>query len=163
MPGTSTLSEYFEEYASRLRTAHAGSSDERIHAAASRYVSQPGIAPHGAGAAVDLTLADVGGREWGLETRMNADPEESVGACYTHAANIGEEARANPQILGAALTAAGLVNYRTEWWHWTGLGFAGARLALGTGGTLGLLGPAPAFGLVVCSTMTMSCASDRLT
>ncbi|MFF0431499.1 M15 family metallopeptidase [Streptomyces sp. NPDC004327] len=107
--------EYFEEYAGQLRAAHPGWSAERIHSAASRYVSPPDIAPHSAGAAVDLTLADADGRELDLGTRMNADPEESDGACYTHAANIGEEARANRERLGAVLTAAGLVNYPTEW------------------------------------------------
>lgn len=111
--------EYFEEYAGRLRTDHAAWSAERIHSAASRYVSPPDIAPHSAGAAVDVTLADAGGNELDLGTRMNADPEESKGACYTHADNISEEARANRQLLGAALTAAGLVNYPTEWWHWS--------------------------------------------
>ncbi len=50
---------------------------------------------------------------------MNADPEESAGACYTHAPDISEEARANRQLLGTVLTAAGLVNYPTEWWHWS--------------------------------------------
>ncbi|ADI08626.1 dipeptidase [Streptomyces bingchenggensis BCW-1] len=46
---------------------------------------------------------------------MNAGPEESEGACYTHADNIGSEARANRRVLDDALTAAGLVNYPTEW------------------------------------------------
>ncbi|MER6030714.1 M15 family metallopeptidase [Streptomyces sp. NPDC001851] len=106
--------EYFEEYAGQLRAAHPGWSSQEIHSAASRYVSPPGIAPHSAGAAVDLTLADADGNELDLGTRMNADPEESVGACYTHAPNISEEARANRELLGTVLTAAGLVNYPTE-------------------------------------------------
>jgi D-alanyl-D-alanine dipeptidase len=50
---------------------------------------------------------------------MNATPEESAGACYTRAGNISEEARAHREILGAALTSAGMVNYPTEWWHWS--------------------------------------------
>ncbi|MGW3512502.1 M15 family metallopeptidase [Streptomyces sp. NPDC000994] len=111
--------EYFEEYAGQLRAVHPDWSAEQIHSAASRYVSPPEIAPHSAGAAVDLTLADADGRELGLGTRMNADPEESEGACYTDAANISEEARANRRLLGTVLTAAGLVNYPTEWWHWS--------------------------------------------
>ncbi|MEU7696919.1 M15 family metallopeptidase [Streptomyces sp. NPDC039028] len=111
--------EYFQEYAGQLRADHADWSDERIHTAASRYVSPPEIAPHSAGAAVDLTLADADGRELDLGTRMNADPEESNGACYTDAADISEEARTNRHTLSSALTTAGLVNYPTEWWHWS--------------------------------------------
>lgn len=130
--------EYFEEYAGQLRAAHLDWSAERIHSAASRYVSPPGIAPHSAGAAVDLTLADADGHELDLGTRMNADPEESEGACYTRAANISEEARANRKLLGGVLTAAGLVNYPTEWWHWS---FGDRYWALITGEAAALYGP----------------------
>ncbi|MEU4078172.1 dipeptidase [Streptomyces venezuelae] len=130
--------EYFEEYAGLLRAANPGWSSDRIHSAASRYVSPPDIAPHSAGAAVDLTLADADGHELDLGTRMNADPEESAGACYTHAENIGEEARANRELLGTVLTAAGLVNYPTEWWHWS---FGDRYWALIAGETAALYGP----------------------
>ncbi|MFJ8896892.1 M15 family metallopeptidase [Leifsonia sp. NPDC102414] len=129
---------YFEEYASQLQAIHADWSAEQIQSAASRYVAPPGIAPHSAGAAVDLTLADAEGRELDLGTRMNADPEESEGACYTHAANISTEARANRKLLGSVLTAAGLVNYPTEWWHWS---FGDRYWALTTGETAALYGP----------------------
>ncbi|MET8516437.1 M15 family metallopeptidase [Streptomyces sp. NPDC005077] len=130
--------EYFEEYSGRLQTGNPTWSDAQIHAAASRYVSPPDIAPHSAGAAVDLTLADLGGRELDLGTRMNAEPEESEGACYTHAANISEEARANRKSLGAVLAAAGLVNYPTEWWHWS---FGDRYWALISGEATALYGP----------------------
>ncbi|MFJ2249193.1 M15 family metallopeptidase [Streptomyces sp. NPDC087862] len=130
--------DYFEEYADRLRAAHLDWSAEQIHSAASRYVSPPDIAPHSAGAAVDLTLADADGHELDLGTRMNADPEESEGACYTHAANISQEARANRKLLSTALTAVGLVNYPTEWWHWS---FGDRYWALITGEAAALYGP----------------------
>jgi D-alanyl-D-alanine dipeptidase len=110
---------YFEEYAAGLRAEQPGWSEERLRSAASRYVSPPEIAPHSAGAAVDLTLADADGGELDLGTPMNANPEESAGACYTGAAGIGRRAREHRAILGGALTAAGLVNYPTEWWHWS--------------------------------------------
>ena len=106
--------------------------------AASRYVSPPDIAPHSAGAAVDLTLADAHGRELDLGTPMNANPEESGGACYTGFADIGEEARRHRDILGTALSAAGLVNYPTEWWHWS---YGDRYWALATGAGAALYGP----------------------
>jgi D-alanyl-D-alanine dipeptidase len=128
---------YFEKYAGTLRSAHPDWSADRIHTAASRYVSPPGIAPHSAGAAVDLTLADADGRELDLGTAMNADPEESDGACYTGAGNISEQARANRALLSGALTAAGLVNYPTEWWHWS---YGDRYWALETGAPAALYG-----------------------
>ncbi|MEU7368642.1 M15 family metallopeptidase [Streptomyces hygroscopicus] len=110
---------YFDEYASQLRTDNPGWSVAQVRAAASRYVSPPEIAPHSAGAAVDVTLADDDGREVDMGTRMNATPEESADACYTQAENISGAARSHRDVLGAALAAAGLVNYPTEWWHWS--------------------------------------------
>ncbi|MEU8556211.1 M15 family metallopeptidase [Streptomyces anthocyanicus] len=130
---------YFDEYATRLRTENPEWSPDRIRSAASRYVSPPEIAPHSAGAAVDLTLADLDGRELDLGTRMNATPEESAGACYTHADNISDEARSHRAVLGTALTAAGLVNYPTEWWHWS---YGDRYWALATGAGAACYGPA---------------------
>ncbi|MFD7281358.1 M15 family metallopeptidase [Streptomyces sp. NPDC059862] len=110
---------YFDKYAAQLRADHPEWSVDQVRSAASRYVSPPEIAPHSAGAAVDLTLADTDGRELDMGTRMNATPEESAGTCYTQADNISTEARSHRNILSTALTAAGLVNYPTEWWHWS--------------------------------------------
>ncbi|MDQ1050512.1 M15 family metallopeptidase [Streptomyces sp. V4I2] len=141
---------YFEQYADELRADHPDWPADRIlpHSrlrssggtpmAASRYVSPPEIAPHTAGAAVDLTLADTRGRELDLGTPMNASPEESAGACYTAADGITDEARANRAVLGGALSAAGLVNYPTEWWHWS---YGDRYWALATGAPAALYGP----------------------
>ncbi|WDV53643.1 M15 family metallopeptidase [Streptomyces coeruleorubidus] len=110
---------YFEQYSDALRADHPGWSAEQVREAASRYVSPPEIAPHSAGAAVDLTLMSADGAELDMGTRVNANPEESDGACYTDAPRIPPQARDNRRLLGDALTAAGLVNYPTEWWHWS--------------------------------------------
>ncbi|MFE2415922.1 M15 family metallopeptidase [Streptomyces hokutonensis] len=129
---------YFESYGAELRAANPDWSAERIRTAASRYVSPPEIAPHTAGAAVDLTLAGADGRELDLGTAMNANPEQSDGACYTDAENITAEARANRTVLGKALGAVGLVNYPTEWWHWS---YGDRYWALATGTPAALYGP----------------------
>lgn len=129
---------YFDEYAALLRVDHPGWSVERLRSAASRYVSPPEIAPHSAGAAVDVTLADANGRELDMGTAMNASPEQSAGACYTAAGNIDDTARTHRGILGAALGEAGFVNYPTEWWHWS----HGDRYwALATGAAAACYGP----------------------
>ncbi|MGH4031835.1 M15 family metallopeptidase [Actinomycetota bacterium Odt1-20B] len=129
---------YFEEYGAELRSAHPDWDGTRVHAAASRYVSPPDIAPHSAGAAVDLTLADADGRELDLGTPMNASPEESSGTCYTGAPGVSAAARRHRGILGAALETAGLVNYPTEWWHWS---FGDRYWARHTGAPAALYGP----------------------
>lgn len=129
---------YFEEYAAGLRAEQPGWTGAQIRSAASRFVSPPEIAPHSAGAAVDLTLVDADGRELDLGTPMNATPEESAGACYTDATGISAQARTHREILGHVLTAVGLVNYPTEWWHWS---FGDRYWALTTGATSACYGP----------------------
>lgn len=110
---------YFEQYAATLRAAHPDASAELIRELASAYISPPEVAPHVSGGAVDLTLCTVDGTELPLGTEVNATPEESANACRTGAANIGAEARAHRTLMDEALSAAGFVNYPTEWWHWS--------------------------------------------
>ncbi|PAZ10209.1 dipeptidase [Streptomyces sp. SA15] len=129
---------YFDSYADELRAEHPDWSADRLRSAAGRYISPPEIAPHTAGAAVDLTLVDTDDRELDLGTPMNATPEQSDGACYTAAAGITDEARAHRAVLGEALSAAGLVNYPTEWWHWS---YGDRYWALATGAPAALYGP----------------------
>ncbi|QNP68429.1 dipeptidase [Streptomyces roseirectus] len=77
--------------------------------------------------------------DWTPEAvHVAATPEDSDGACYTHAANIGAEARANRRLLIDALGAVGLVNYPTEWWHWS---YGDRYWAMVTGAACALYGP----------------------
>jgi D-alanyl-D-alanine dipeptidase len=110
---------YFSEYEEDLRRLHPHLSASEIARLASRYVSPPEIAPHSTGAALDLTLRTTDGAELDLGTRVNASPEESEGRCYADAADLSPTARANREVLTAALSAANVVNYPTEWWHWS--------------------------------------------
>ncbi|MFE9448388.1 M15 family metallopeptidase [Streptomyces sp. NPDC006739] len=110
---------YYEQYAATMRHAHPEAGPARIRELASAYISPPEVAPHVSGGAVDLTLCAEDGTELPLGTEVNATPEESAGACRTGAPNISAEARANRALMCRALTAAGFVNYPTEWWHWS--------------------------------------------
>ncbi|MEU3795679.1 M15 family metallopeptidase [Streptomyces fructofermentans] len=110
---------YFTNYRDKLTTAHPTWTPEQLHQAASRYVSPPEIAPHSAGAAVDVTLVDQDGHELDLGTRVNASPEESNGACFTHAPNLSNQARHHRTLLLNAMQGAGFTNYGTEFWHFS--------------------------------------------
>ena len=110
---------YFERYAGALRAAHPEASPARIRELASAYISPPEVAPHVSGGGIDLTLCAEDGTELALGTEVNASPEESDNACRTDAPNIDATARAHREVMRRALTSAGLVNYPTEWWHWS--------------------------------------------
>jgi len=130
---------YFDGYLRSLRETKPGSDEEQLWMLASRYVSPPEIAPHSAGAAIDLTLCADDGTELDLGTVVNANPEQSAGACYTHHPSVGGEARRNRATLAEALHAAGLVNYPTEWWHWS---YGDRYWAMETGAPSAIYGPA---------------------
>ncbi|WP_435271986.1 M15 family metallopeptidase [Streptomyces parvulus] len=110
---------YFTEYRDQLAADHHGWTAEQLHETTSRYVSPPDIAPHSAGAAVDVTLVDQDGHELDLGTRVNACPEESDGACFTHAPNLSDQARRHRTVLLDAMEGAGFTNYGTEFWHFS--------------------------------------------
>ncbi|MEU4147339.1 M15 family metallopeptidase [Streptomyces parvulus] len=110
---------YFTEYRDQLAADHHDWTPEQLHEATSRYVSPPDIAPHSAGSAVDVTLVDQDGHELDLGTRVNASPEESDGACFTHAPNLSDQARRHRTVLLDAMEGAGFTNYGTEFWHFS--------------------------------------------
>jgi len=128
----------FDEYRDGLRAAFPEMSPDEAYIAASRYVSPVEVAPHTAGAAVDLTLTAPDGTEYDMGTQVNDNPEESDGACYMDATNISADARAHRKILADALEPVGLVNYPTEWWHWS---FGDRYWALAEGRPYALYGP----------------------
>ncbi len=109
----------FTAYRDELRARHPGWTDALLHVETSKFVSPVEVAPHGTGGAVDLTLCTADGAELDMGTAVDATPEDSADACFFAATNITGQAGANRRLLGDALSGAGLVNYPTEWWHWS--------------------------------------------
>ncbi|MGC5053527.1 M15 family metallopeptidase [Micromonospora sp. DT48] len=109
----------FTGYQEELRRLHPDWSPERLHRETTKFVSPVEVAPHSTGGAVDLTLCTADGVELDMGTEVDATPEASGGACFTAASSIGADARRHRQIMAGALRGAGLVNYPTEWWHWS--------------------------------------------
>jgi D-alanyl-D-alanine dipeptidase len=130
--------DYFEEHLADLRGLHPDWSAEWLRVEASKYISPLGVAPHPCGAAVDLTLSRLDGAELQMGTRVNASPKESDNACFMVASTISTEAQENRLILAGALSGVGLVNYPTEWWHWS---FGDRYWAATTGAPAALYGP----------------------
>ncbi|MFE4465648.1 M15 family metallopeptidase [Oerskovia sp. NPDC056781] len=130
--------EIIARYTSSLRARRPDLAPWEIVELSTRYVAPLDVAPHVAGAAVDLTLVDARGREVDMGCPLDATPEESGGTCYFAAPGIAPQARAYRDLLARALTQAGLVNYPTEWWHWS---YGDRYWALVTGAPHALYGP----------------------
>jgi D-alanyl-D-alanine dipeptidase len=125
-------------------------SDPRVAAVPVRDVDEPlvaldpgcvaplAVAPHVAGAAVDVTLVDSCGQELDLGTQIDVTPEQSGGRCCFAADGVSREARANRDLLARVLCREGLVNYPTEWWHYS---YGDRYWALATGAGAALYGP----------------------
>jgi len=130
--------QYFGEYEAELRERFPDWSADRVRVEASKYVSPPEVGPHCTGGAVDLTLCSTNGVELDLGTSVNDSPVASRNACFTAAEGLSAMARRNRDVLVDVLTGAGLVNYPTEWWHWS---FGDRYWAVGTGQDQAIYGP----------------------
>jgi len=112
----SLQAKYFDAHVERLRQAQPLRDDGWLRSRASMYISPTDVAPHVAGAAVDLTLCTVDGTELWMGTEVN---DTETGLCHTASPGIPMKARSHRRLLAEALEAAGLINYPTEWWHWS--------------------------------------------
>lgn len=111
--------QYFRDYTNVLRRDHPGIADAALYDMVSKWVAPPEVGGHPTGAAIDLTLQRIDGSHVDMGTVVNANDAESSGACFTGSAFITREAARNRAILCEAMTAAGFVNYPSEWWHWS--------------------------------------------
>lgn len=127
-----------DDYSAALRLEHPTACEDEIARLSSRFVAPLAVAPHVAGAAVDLTLVDQVGRPLDLGTEIDATPEQSDGACFFDSPAISARARAHRVLLAQVLGEAGMVNYPTEWWHWS---YGDRYWALVTGAPAALYGP----------------------
>jgi D-alanyl-D-alanine dipeptidase len=109
----------FDGYRDELRRRHPDWTADRLYVETSKFASPVEVAPHSTGGAIDLTLCTEDGVEIDMGTSVDATPDASDNACFTAAPNIPERARGNRRTLARALAGTGLVNYPTEWWHWS--------------------------------------------
>ncbi|MGR6968188.1 M15 family metallopeptidase [Streptomyces cynarae] len=86
---------------------------------ASAFVSPVEVAPHCAGAALDLTLIDADGVELDMGGAVNGHRTGDEKYCPLGASGLSDEARHNRNLLARAMGGADFVNYPTEWWHWS--------------------------------------------
>jgi zinc D-Ala-D-Ala dipeptidase len=130
-----------DAYTREVRAGHPDAPTDEVRRLTSRFVAPLDVAPHVAGAAVDLTLVGPDGARLDLGTPIDATPEQSGGRCYFDSPAISLGARALRLLLADVLSGVGLVNYPTEWWHWS---YGDRYWALMTGAARAPYGPVEA-------------------
>ncbi|QNS02345.1 M15 family metallopeptidase [Streptomyces xanthii] len=108
----------FALYEDRLRGSGITEAAE-LRRRASAFVSPVEVAPHCAGAALDLTLVDDDGVELDMGGAVNGHRTGDEKYCPMDAPGLTDRARRNRALLARAMGDAGFVNYPTEWWHWS--------------------------------------------
>jgi zinc D-Ala-D-Ala dipeptidase len=114
----------YTAYRDALRTARPDLDEGELDLESSRYHAPITVAPHPTGAAVDLALCWRGkngkrGGDIDLGTPVNYVATDGSTASYTDSHNVRSDARAWRNIMASALSAQDLVNYPSEWWHWS--------------------------------------------
>ncbi|MET7290288.1 M15 family metallopeptidase [Streptomyces sp. NPDC005573] len=127
----------FARYEDGLRRSGVTGPVELRRRAAS-FVSPVEVAPHCAGAALDLTLVGADGVELDMGGAVNGHRTGDERFCPLDAPGLSERARHHRGLLARAMSGAGFVNYPTEWWHWS---YGDRYWALVTGASCAVYGP----------------------
>lgn len=101
-----------------VKKEYPDAGEQKWRDMAETFVADPynGIGSgHQACCAIDVSLCDADGNEYDMGTYCQEISPMSV----TASADISEEAKKNRKILMDALEAEGLVNYPSEWWHFS--------------------------------------------
>jgi D-alanyl-D-alanine dipeptidase len=128
----------FALHQDRLRRSGITDPAELRHRV-SAFVSPVEVAPHCAGAALDLTLLDADGVELDMGTAVNGHRTGDEARCPLDAPGLPARARRNRDLLAQAMGSAGFINYPTEWWHWS---YGDCYWALITKADAAIYGPA---------------------
>ncbi|WP_317643327.1 M15 family metallopeptidase [Bombiscardovia apis] len=108
----------FEESLDWFAERNPGLDADEIYRLTCQYVAPPQVAGHPTGGAVDVTLMR-DGHELDMGCAFNEEPEAPRNLPYTECPYVSEDAQANRKLLADAMSAAGFVNYPSEWWHWS--------------------------------------------
>ena len=83
------------------------------------FAGEPIIPPHSTGGAVDIDIVDAAGQPLDFGMALSDWGEVSPELCATQYAGLTDVAARNRRLLLEVMTAAGLVNYPREWWHFS--------------------------------------------
>ncbi len=83
------------------------------------FAGEPIIPPHSTGGAVDIDIVDAAGQPLDFGMALSDWGEVPPELCATQYVGLTDVAACNRWLLLEVMTAAGLVNYPREWWHFS--------------------------------------------
>lgn len=119
----------FEQYKKELADSNPELNDTALSEATARFVARPdrnlaSPSPHSTGGAVDLSIADAGGKLLHMGTGFDDTSERSKTTYFEKRVADGEtlseteeQALRNRRLLFHIMSATGFTNYPDEWWH----------------------------------------------
>lgn len=109
--------ELWEEIWKQMSAEHPNASEEKMTELCSNFVSNPhGVGSgHQFGCAVDITLCDKDRNVFDMGTDM----QEFCDRTETASQDITQEQLQNRELLVTCLEKEGLINYPSEWWHFS--------------------------------------------
>jgi D-alanyl-D-alanine dipeptidase len=108
----------YEAAEREFREKHPDWSPSALRRVVNRFSAPPDHRvppPHCTGGAVDLTITTADGAEIDMSSPYPATSRQSAAMTVS---GLTPTARANRELLRAALTAVGFSSYPSEWWHW---------------------------------------------
>lgn len=110
----------YQDYYQHLAKKHPDWDQVQLQQETSKFIAPPeGVPPHSTGGAFDLTLINAEGEELDMGSGLDEMPDNNENRNFTFAANISAIGKTNRALLCYVLSAAGFINYPTEWWHWS--------------------------------------------
>ena len=110
----------------RMQIAHPDQGAAWCHAQAAMLASplrtfagEPMIPPHSTGGAVDVDIVDAAGQPLDFGMALSDWGEVAPELCATQYPGLTDTAARHRQLLVEVMTAAGLVNYPQEYWHFS--------------------------------------------
>jgi D-alanyl-D-alanine dipeptidase len=107
----------WEKVLVQMRAENPGINEEELTIKAENFVANPyGFGSgHQAAAAIDITLCDLDGNEYDMGTAM----KEFNVRTETSYHDLPSEIIERRQLLKSVLEQVGLINYPSEWWHFS--------------------------------------------
>jgi zinc D-Ala-D-Ala dipeptidase len=117
----------FENKLTEVKASHPKWTEKQVFDETIKLVSpltnmdgSRNVPTHSTGAAVDVYLIDDSGKPLDMGLLVKDWIQDKDGALsQTDSQRISPEAQQNRNIMNQALSAVGLVNYPTEYWHWS--------------------------------------------